>query len=168
MRHALRRFLNDDRFRLEALLAGTFRSRGEIDDGSYTEFRAALLRRIAMDKLILPALERAGAGKQRPSAARLELDHLALTSLLVPPPTLVILTAIRAILATYDAREAEPGGLYEACDRLTGDEAGSLLAALRAMPDPPVPPHANGRESMNAVRRALTRAGYDLHDYEPA
>ena len=67
-------------------------------------------------------------------------------------------------LATYDAREAEPGGLYEVCDRLTGDEASSLLAALRAMPGPPVPPHANGRETMNAVRRALTRAGYDLHD----
>jgi len=51
---------------------------------------------------------------------------------------------------------------------VASDEAGSLLAALRAMPDPPMPPHANGRETMNAVRRALTRAGYDLHDYEPA
>src|SRR5207249_9414613 len=89
MRLTLRRFLNDERFRLEALLADTFRSRGEINHGSYTRFRAALLRRVAVDKLILPALERARAGKQRPSAARLELGHVAATSVLVPPPTLV-------------------------------------------------------------------------------
>jgi len=62
--------------------------------------------------------------------------------------------------------EEGPGGLYEICDELAGSEAAQLLAKLQAIPAVTVLPHSDSTEVMNAVQRALERAGYDFHDDE--
>ncbi|MBI3303278.1 MAG: hypothetical protein HYZ72_14520 [Deltaproteobacteria bacterium] len=49
---------------------------------------------------------------------------------------------------------------------LAGTEAEALLAQLRAAPEVPVAPHADGPNVLNATRRALARAGYNLEDYD--
>lgn len=168
MASAFHRVLNEGRLRPEALLGRTFRARGEIDAEVYAEFRVALLRRLAVEEdVLIPAATRLQGGKALPTRAQLQLDHVALTALLVAPPTLIIMTAIRAILAAHDAREAGPGGLYDICAQLADEDADSLLTTLRAMPDPAPPRPAKGRDVMQSIRRALTRAGYDLRDYEP-
>jgi len=151
------RYLAADHERLDALL-----QRADGDHAAYLEFRAGLLRHIAMEeKILLPAAQRARRDDPLPAAGRLRLDHGALAALLVPSPTPKILAAIRAILAPHNVLEEAPGGVYETCETLAGAEADRLAAQLQATA--PVRTHANvdGPRIMEAARRALARAGYD-------
>ena len=84
----------------------------------------------------------------------------------MPIPTAAIVAKIRRILKDHNTLEEGPGGLYETCDELAGSEAERLLAKLQAAPEVSVMPHSDGSAVMNAVRRALERAGYDFRDDE--
>jgi hypothetical protein len=117
------------------------------------------------EKMLLPAAQDAHGGEPLPAAAKLRLDHGALAALLVPTPTPTIVNAIRAILAAHNAIEEQAGGVYAACERLAGTAAGRLRARLEGFPEVRVAPHADGPRIMDATRRALARAGYDLADY---
>lgn len=81
------------------------------------------------EKILLPAIQRLRGSEPLPVAARLRLDHGALASLLMPMPTPAVITAIRAILAAHNQLEEGPGGLYETCDELAGQEAARSLPA---------------------------------------
>jgi hypothetical protein len=157
------RLLQADHERLGALLERAFAAPGAIDHGAYAAFRSGLLRHIGMEeKILLPAAQRARGGEPLPSAARLRLDHGALAALLVPPPSAAVGNAIRSILERHNAVEEGPEGAYEACEELVGGaEAEALLAALTAMPEVRVSPHSDSPLVFAALRRALTRAGYD-------
>jgi hypothetical protein len=162
----LYRFLADDHTRLDTLLKRAVARPGKIDRTAYAEFRAGLLKHISMEeKILLPTAQRLRGGEPLPIASKLRLDHGALAALLVPTPTPVLIAALRAILAAHNVLEEGPGGLYEICEQLAGAEVEALLARLRAAPDVPVAPHADGPTVMEAVRRALARAEYDLGDY---
>jgi hypothetical protein len=155
-------FLRDDHERLDGLFRRAVARAGTIDREVYAEFRAGLLRHIGMEeKILLPAAQRARAGEPLPIAAKLRLDHGALVALLVPTPTPQIVAAIRTILASHNALEEGPGGVYEVCEELAGTEAEALLASLQAAPEVPVNAHVDGPRTMEAARRALARAGYD-------
>jgi hypothetical protein len=84
----------------------------------------------------------------------------------MPTPTAAIVARIRGILKEHNILEEGPGGLYEICDELAGSEAAQLLAKLQAVPEVTVLPHSDSTAVMNAVQRALERAGYDFHDDE--
>ena len=114
----------------------------------------------------LPPSASAG-GEPLPIAAKLWLDHGALTSSLMPPPTAARLAAIQNILVDHNVLEEGTDGLYETCDALAGPEAEPTLAALRAAPDVTVMPYNDNPVVMNAVRRALERAGYHLREEQP-
>ena len=157
------RFLSDDHARLDALLRRATARPDAIDLVAYAEFRAGLLKHIGMEeKLLLPAAQRARGGEPLPTAAKLRLDHGALAALLVPSPTPAIVAAIRAILTTHNQTEEAPGGVYEVCEQVVGAEGDALLARLRDAPEVPVHPHVDGPRIMDAARRALARAGFDL------
>ena len=157
------RLLTDDHARLDALLQRAVARPGEIDAVAYAQFRAGLLKHIGMEeKILLPAAQRARGGEPLPTAAKLRLDHGALAALLGPSPTPKIVAAIRAILAAHNRIEEAPGGVYEVCEQLVGAEGAALLARLREAPEVPVHPHVDGPRIMDAARRALARAGYDL------
>jgi len=156
-------FLAGDHTRLDALLRRAVAPPGAIDRPAYAEFRAGLLKHIAMEeKVLLPAAQRARGGEPLPIAAKLRLDHGAIAALLVPTPTPAIVAALRKVLAAHNAVEEGPGGLYDVCDRLAGSGSEALLAHLRAAPDVRVAPHCDGPKIMAATRRALARAGFDL------
>jgi hypothetical protein len=156
------RLLTADHERLAALVGRAFATAGTIDREAYAAFRKGLLRHIGMEeKILFPAAQRARGGEPLPCAARLRLDHGALAALLVPSPTRAIGDAIRTILERHDALEEEPGGAYEACERLVAPEGDALLAALTAAPEVPVHQHIDGPLVVDAMRRALVRAGYD-------
>ncbi len=157
------RFLAADHARLDALLQRAVAEPGASGAAAYAEFRAGLLKHIGMEeKILLPGAQRARGGEPLPIAAKLRLDHGALAALLVPTPTPAIVAALRTILATHNALEEGPGGVYEVCEQLAGPEAEALLARLRAAPDVPVTAHVDGPTIMAATRRALARAGYEL------
>ncbi len=157
------RFLVDDHLRLDGLLRRAVAQPGEIERAAYAEFRGGLLKHIGMEeKILLPAAHRARGGTPLPIAAKLRLDHGALAALLVPTPTPAIVAAIRTVLAGHNQIEEGSDGVYEVCEQLVGAEADALLARLRAAPEVPVNPHVDGPVVLNAARRALARAGYDL------
>jgi hypothetical protein len=159
----LTNFLVGDHTRLDGLLQQAMAAGGAVDRAAYAEFRAGLLTHISLEeKILLPAAQRWQGGDPLPLAATLRLDHGALAALLVPTPTPAIIAAIRTVLVAHNALEEGPGGVYERCEELAGAEADTLLAQLRAAPDVPVAPYADGPQVMSVVRRALARAGYDL------
>jgi hypothetical protein len=159
----LTNFLAGDHTRFDGLLRRAMAAGGAIDRAAYAEFRAGLLRHISLEeKILLPTAQRWQGGDPLPMTAKLRLDHGALAALLVPTPTPAIIAAIRTILAAHNALEEGPGGVYERCEQLAGTEADALLAQLRAAPEVPVAPHADGPQVMSVVRRALARAGYEI------
>lgn len=156
-------YLADDHERLDALLARAAADPQNIDGSAYAQFRSGLLKHIAMEeKILLPAARRARGGEPLAVAAKLRLDHGALTALLVPPPTAAVVAAIRAILAAHNPIEEGPGGVYETCEELAGAEADEIFRQLRDARDVKVLPHVDNAFVMDAARRALARAGYDL------
>lgn len=160
-------YFEKDHKRLEGLLNRATESRDTIDIDVYGEFRAGLLRHIGLEERILfPAAQKVRGGEPFPSLSRLRLDHGALTALMVPPPTPAIVAAIRSILAKHDELEESAGGPYEVCEQLAGPETDSLLAKVQNAPAVPVLPHRSEPFVVEATKRALARAGYNLDDYE--
>jgi hypothetical protein len=158
-------FLLKDHRRLEGLLQSAVAQVGSVDQGAYDQFRAGLLRHIGMEeKILLPAAQRLLGGEPLPIASKLRLDHGAIASLLMPPPTAVIIATIRAVLKVHNTIEEGPGGLYETCDELVGSESAQLLAKLQAAPELAVLPCSDSPAVMPAVQRALERAGYDFQE----
>lgn len=158
-------FLMKDHGRLEGLLQSAVAQVGAVDQGTYDQFRAGLLRHIGMEeKVLLPAAQRLRGGEPLPIAAKLRLDHGAIASLLMPPPAAAVIATIRAVLKVHNTIEEGPGGLYETCDELASAEAAQLLAKLQAAPEPAVLPCSDSPVVMPAVQRALERAGYDFID----
>jgi len=158
-------FLMEDHRRLEALLQSAVAHADHVDQGAYDQFRAGLLRHIGMEeKILLPAAQRLRGGEPLPIASKLRLDHGAIASLLMPPPTAAIIAKLRAILKVHNTIEEGPGGLYETCDELAGSEAAQLLAKLQAAPEVTVLPGSDSPAVMPAVKRAVERAGYDFRE----
>lgn len=156
-------FLVQDHGQLEGLLQSAVAHAGSVDQGMYDQFRAGLLRHIGMEeKILLPAAQRLRGGEPLSIAAKLRLDHGAIASLLMPPPTVAVIAMIRAVLKVHNTIEEGPGGLYETCDALAGSEAAQLLAKLQAAPELAVLPCSDSPVVMPAVVRALERAGHSF------
>jgi hypothetical protein len=155
--------LAEDHERLDALLECAMVDPDHIDMAAYAQFRSGLLKHIGMEeKILLPAARRMRGGEPLPVAARLRLDHGALTALLVPSPTVAIVAALRAILKAHNPIEEDAGGIYEQCEELAGAEADEILRQLQEAPEVRVLPHVDNAFVMDAARRALARAGYEL------
>ncbi len=155
-------YLAGDHRRLEALLDRAMADREHIDAAAYAGFRAGLLKHIGMEeKVLLPAAQKARAGKPLEAAARLRLDHGALVALLVPSPTQAIVAAIRAVLARHNPIEEGEGGIYDQAELAADADAGEILSRLKNFPEVKVLPHVDNDFVMEAARRALARAGYD-------
>lgn len=128
-------FLSADHVRLRALLAEATAAASHIALAPYREFRAGLLRHIAMEEKVLfrDARER-NNGAPLAVTVQLHADHAALASLLVPSPTHALLVTIRDILVEHDPLEEGPDGLYAQCERLAGAEIDAVLARMQAIP----------------------------------
>jgi hypothetical protein len=158
-------FLADDHLRLSELLDRAICRPEQIDLAAYAEFRAGLLRHIAMEeKVLLPFAQNKHGNKPLPIAARLRLDHGALAALFVPTPTVGIIATIRAILEQHNPIEEGAGGFYEMCEACAESEAELLLNRLRSTPDVRVSPHSDGPKIVEFTKSAVERAGYRLEE----
>jgi hypothetical protein len=159
----IHRYLAGDHERLDALLERAMSDPAHIDSAAYGQFRSGLLRHIAVEeKVLLPAAQKLRGGEALPIAPKLRLDHGALTALLVPSPTAAIVAAIRAILKAHNPLEEDPGAVYDQCETLAGAEADRILHELQNYREVKVLPHVDNPFVIEAARRALSRAGYDL------
>jgi hypothetical protein len=160
---AIYQYLAQDHRRLEELLQQATFVNGRVEPDSYWEFRAGLLRHIAMEeKILLPAAQVARGGDPFPVAAKLRLDHGALASLLVLTPTVDIVKAIRAILAAHNPLEEGESGVYAQCEQLAGVELEDLLSRLKKAPPVAMAPYADSPIALQSAHHAVKRAGYDL------
>lgn len=159
------RLLAGDHARLDALLRRAFANPNQVDLESYGQFRAGLLRHIAMEeKVLLPAAQKARGGEPLPIAAKLRLDHGALAALLVPTPTTAIAASLRTMLAAHNPLEEGPDGLYQACEALLAGESEDIAVRLRSAPQVRLAPFNGGPQVMEKAKRALARAGYKLKE----
>ena len=159
----IHRYLAGDHLRLDALLDRAMSDPENIDATAYAQFRSGLLKHIGMEeKVLFPAARKQRGGEPLPLAAKLRLDHGALTALLVPTPTAPIVAAIRAILKAHNPIEEDPGGVYDQCEEPARAEADQILHELQNYPEVKVLPHVDNPFVMDATRRAIARAGYDL------
>lgn len=162
MNRPLHAFFTNDHRRLEALLDGAFAKPGHIDHALYDQFRAGLLRHIGMEeKILFVAAQEANGGEPLPVQAKLRLDHGALTSLMVIPPSVELTRVIRHVLDLHDQIEEEPGGMYDACEQLTRHQTDALLERLAQVKDTPVHPPNPSPKAIGAARRAMARAGFN-------
>jgi hypothetical protein len=163
MNKQLHQFFTNDHRRIDTLLKKATEDPNEIKAGEYNAFRTGLLKHIKMEeKILFPAAQKANGGIPLPRAAKLRLDHAALTSLLVLPPDASLIKVLWYILDRHDLEEEEPGGMYDACASLTRDQTQALLDQLSNVSEVPVhPPNASSYD-YEAARRSLERAGYDL------
>lgn len=144
---AIEVFMTADHARLDNLLRGAERADGTIDTATYADFRAGLLRHIAMEeKVLMPFARTKRAGEPLAIANALRVDHARIAKMLVPTPDRGVCDALRSLLGAHNRLEEGRDGLYATCDALAEDEAeaDALVAKLRTHPVPPVAPHYDG------------------------
>ena len=95
-----------------------------------------------------------------PLAARLRLDHGALATLMMLPPTQGTFRAISSVLKAHNPFEENSGGVYDQCEMLAGPDASKLLLQCEKTRAVPVSPWIDDPKVLEAARRALIRAGY--------
>ena len=163
MHGVLYKYLSEDHERLDALLNRAVGKPGVIDMELYAEFRKGILRHISMEeKIVLPAIAKWQGGKKAAIAERLRLDHGAIVSLLVPPPTPSIVLTLKHIFEVHNPLEEQEGGLYELFETLAPPDTERMLGELKAAPAVPVLPHNEKPDAIDTTRIALARAGYEL------
>ncbi|MBS1638518.1 MAG: hemerythrin domain-containing protein [Bacteroidetes bacterium] len=163
MNKPLYNFFTTDHRRIEDLLDKATANPNEIQMNYYHEFRIGLLKHIKMEeKILFPAAQKANGGVALPLAAKLRLDHGALTSLMVVPPNSSVIKVLRYILERHDILEEEPGGMYDVCEKLTESETQNLLIELKNATEVPVHPHNTAEYALKAAKNALERAGYNF------
>ncbi len=148
-------FLQGDHARLDDLLT---RAAGQasVDLEAFGRFREGLLRHIAMEeKVLLADVRRRRGGEPFSLAKQLKADHAALAALLVPTPTHRVIATIREVFAEHNPLEEAPGGLYETCEALAGDELYALLSRIKAMPRVPVAPYFDGARAFANIDNLL-------------
>lgn len=165
MNKPLYQFFTKDHHRVEALLNKATEIPGEIQMDYYHQFRTGLLKHIKMEeKILFPAAQKANGGVPLPLAAKLRLDHGALTALMVVPPSDEVIKVIRYVLEKHDLLEEEPGGMYDQCEKLTQSETEALLRELENTAEVPVQPHNKAAYALDVVKRTLQRAGFDFDE----
>lgn len=158
----VKHFLAEDHVRIDDLLQRTIGEQPTIDHDAYKEFRRALLRHIAMEeKVLFPTIQRLRGGTPLPAVAKLRLDHGAIGTLLMPTPTPIIVDSNRTILKAHNALEEGAEGMHGQCEQVPGVEMENLLRRLQAVPPVTVAAYSDSPTVFAAIRRVLTRAGYD-------
>jgi hypothetical protein len=157
MNKPLYQFFTNDHRRIEELLDKAIEDVDSIQMDYYHRFRTGLLKHIKMEeKILFAAALKANGGTPLPLAAKLRLDHGALTSLMVVPPGPQVIKVLRHVL------EQQPGGMYDMCEQLTEGETKELLEQLEKVTEVPVQSFNNADYALGAAKRALLRAGFDF------
>ena len=153
-------YFTQDHRRLESLLHRAIDASALVDEAAYVEFRIGLLKHIALEeKILIPALSKSD---KYPLASQLRLEHGAIAALLVLPPSVEIKNALLGILRSHNKCEESEAGLYKDCDTLLEISLDTIMQMIKTYPNVPVMPYNNSQMAHDAVRRAVSRAGFDF------
>lgn len=165
MNRKIHQFLSEDHSRLDDLLANSTGVADDINKEIYHHFRTGLLKHIKMEeKILFPAAKKANGNIPIPLAAKLRLDHGALTMLMLLPPTRELAKVVKHILEQHDKIEEQHGGTYDICEKLTESETDEILAKLRTVTEVPVHPYNDSENAVRSAKNALLRAGFNYDE----
>ncbi|MCC7532363.1 MAG: hemerythrin domain-containing protein [Bacteroidia bacterium] len=165
MHGVLYNYFAEDHNRIDSYFQKAIVDIQNIDMESYDKFRNGLLRHISIEeKIALPAIARLQSGKPSDDAARIRLEHGAIGALLVPLPTPVVIANIQNILEKHNELEEQRGGIYDRLEQLAGDETQELLNQIKNAPYVTPNKYNEKPEVIEAVKRAVERAGYTFID----
>jgi hypothetical protein len=163
MNKPLYQFFANDHRRIDELLDKATADIKSVKEEYYHPFRTGLLKHIKMEeKILFPAAQKANGNVPLPLAAKLRLDHGALTALMVVPPTPDVIKVLYYVLEKHDLLEEEPGGMYDVCEKLTEGETAELLQQLEGVTEVPVHPYNTAGYALDVAKRTLLRAGFDF------
>jgi len=163
MNKPIYRFFTNDHRLMDELLDKATANPDELQMDHYHQFRAGLLKHIKMEeKILFPAAQKANGNIPLPPAVKLRLDHGALISLMVVPPSAQVIKVLRFVLDKHDLLEEEPGGMYDVCGKLTEGKTNQLLQELEKVAEVPVHPFNEAGYASDVARRTLLRAGFDF------
>jgi hypothetical protein len=163
MNKLLYQFFSNDHRRIDELLDKATENPDDLQMDYYHQFRTGLLKHIKMEeKILFPAAQKANVNVPLPLAAKLRLDHGALTSLMVVPPSAEVIKVLRFVLDKHDFLEEEPGGMYDVCVKLTEGETNDLLQQLENVTEVPVHPYNKADYALDVAKRTLLRAGFEF------
>lgn len=165
MNKPLYNFFETDHRRIDALLDKAAENPEKIEMEYYQRFRIGLLTHIKMEeKILFPAAQSANGGTPLPIMGQLRLEHGALTSLMVVPPTAELIKVIRYVMEIHDLKEEEPGGMYDVCENLTKHQTQEILDQLNSTTETPLHPTNKATYALEAAKRSLTRAGLNYDE----
>lgn len=155
-------YLEYDHARLDHLLKSAAAVvRDDVHPDEYARFRSGLLRHIGLEERILfPMMAKHWGVEMIPDVRQIHLDHGAIASLLMVPPTPSVIAALRGILHLHDRLEEKEGGVYQACEEFSGRQSRDIAIKLMSAPPVPVAPINRRPEVLEMTQRALHRAGY--------
>jgi hypothetical protein len=163
MDNQIYQFFTKDHRRIELLLEKATEDVNNIDMDYYHSFRTGLLKHIKMEeKILFPAAQKANGGTPLTLAAKLRLDHGAITSLMVVPPDPGVIKVLRHVLEKHDILEEQPGGMYDMCESLTAGDTQNIFDQLSKVTEVPVQQYNKADYALGAAKRALERAGFDF------
>lgn len=155
-------FFTNDHERIDKLLDRAVKNPKAIDLELYHRFRVGLLTHIKMEeKILFPAAVLGNGGQPIPLAAKLRLDHGALTALMTIEPQMKMVKVLKHILEVHDQLEEEEGGMYDMCENLTRHQTAEVMEKLSKVSEVPVHPFNTHPVVFEAMKRALLRAGFD-------
>src|SRR5215472_8857118 len=152
------RFLSEDHRGLSSLLERSM-SPGGINPAAYAEFPCGFTQAHRYGrKNFAPC--RATAARRRAT------PYCGWITELLPrfscPRRPAIVAALRTILSAHNPIEEGADGLYEQCENLAGAEAEQILQQLRSAPEVKVAPHTDAPKVIEATRRAVVKAAYNV------
>jgi hypothetical protein len=163
----LHEYFTNDHQELDELFKQAVIGTGEFDLEKYGKFRGGLLKHIKMEETILfPLLNKLKQESLSPLLAQLRLDHGALTTLMVPPPSNAVIKAVSFILSKHNILEEEIDGMYDACDALNEDTILEIEGKIEKTTEVPLLPFNSEPYVYGAVQRALERAGYNWDEFK--
>lgn len=163
MNKVLYQFFTKDHRRLEKIFDKATENENNIQEELYHQFRVGILKHIKMEeKILFPAAQKANGDIPIPLAAKLRLDHGAITSLMVVPPSPEVIKVIRYILEIHDELEERNGGMYDICEQLTEHDTQTILEKLENATDVPVHLYNTADYALDVAKRTLLRAGFDF------
>jgi hypothetical protein len=163
MNKPLYHFFTNDHQRIDDLLNKATENPDNMKAEFYHQFRTGLLKHIKMEeKILFPSAQKANGDIPLPLVAKLRLDHGALTTLLVLPPSHEVIKVLRFVLDKHDLLEEEPGGMYDVCEKLTEGATNDLLQELGKVTEVPVHPYNEADYALEVAKRTLLRAGFDF------
>lgn len=156
-------FFSQDHRRIDGIFKRATADKNNVDLEKYHQFRIGLLTHIKMEeKILFVAAQKANGGQPLPLQAKLRLDHGALTSLLVCFPSPKVIHVIGHIMEQHDILEEQPGGMYDACEKLTQRETQQILEDLKNTTPVRIHPFNEAPYVLDVAKRSVKRAGYDF------